>query len=86
MWLRSLFLFGIMAADIKLSSTLYGHASFPLLYAAGAMVVPHGAGRDGVFRALATFMLFSSGLSKVRVGGLRWLLPQRQRLGCCHSW
>ncbi|CAK0823839.1 unnamed protein product [Prorocentrum cordatum] len=59
--------------DLNFFSARRVHTSFIGMYNSFAMVLPASYGRSGVLTILLAHQFLSPGLSKVRVGGLRWL-------------
>jgi len=76
---RLAFFAAVLLADMHAFAAYGGHPGFCLLYAAAALVLPAGAGRDGVFRMIVAWQLGSSALIRLRVAGFRALHPDSAR-------
>ena len=75
--LRLTFAIAVAISDVAYWSGYGGHPGFILVYSSAAMVMPIGPHRYGTLRVIVAHQLGSSGLYKLRVGGLSgWLDPQ----------
>lgn len=67
--LRLLFFTTIFFAHLWNFAVLQNHSSFALLYTSAAMLIPEGPARNGALRVLVGYVLASSGLCRLRIGG-----------------
>jgi len=74
--MRAFFALAVFMVDLHHFHRYGCHQCFIVLYSVAALVVPPGAGRDGIFRVVTMFQLFAAGVSKIRVGGFKRLHPE----------
>jgi hypothetical protein len=73
--LRAIFFVSVAVIDLHYFTGYGGHPGFILLWFSAAMVLPPGPSRCGVQRVIVGHQLGSSGIHKLRIGGLAWLHP-----------
>ena len=78
-WARAAYAAGVAFCDLHHFAVYGGHTGFIFLYTAAAMVLPNGVDRTGVLRMIVAHQFGSSGLHKLRVGGLAWPHPSSMR-------
>ena len=74
--LQSCFAILVTVLDFYSFHVLNCHLSFVLLYSSWALLLPEGPQRQGVLLAITAHQLGSSGVQKLRVGGLQWTNPK----------